>query len=118
VPRVVLTTDHVHDHGGDDRRRWATPMAYEEEREGAIVGLVTQLYDRVLDDCQPCRQQLLDLLKDDPATTRILVHWACLVAAETYGDLPGGLMEGSEPTDAPFHPVSLFQPPASAGQLV
>lgn len=114
MSRAVLTTDHVHDHGGDDRRSWATPTEDEEAREGAVVGLVTQLYDTVLDDCQPCRQQLMDVLKDDPATTGILVHWACLVTAETYGELPEVLMEGSEPADAPFHPTAAFRKVAQA----
>ncbi|MFF7651721.1 aldehyde dehydrogenase family protein [Streptomyces sp. NPDC007983] len=45
VSRVAHTSDHVHDHGGDGRRRRCPPMAQEEEREGAIVGLVTRFCD-------------------------------------------------------------------------
>ncbi|MGW3569627.1 hypothetical protein ACWDSL_38180 [Streptomyces sp. NPDC000941] len=114
MSRVVLTTDHVHDHSNDGRRRVAPPMAYEEEREGAIVGLVAQLYDVVLDECQPCREQLLSLLKEDAATTGMLVYGACLFTSETYGGLPDVLLEGSEPADAPFHPTASFRTAAHA----
>ncbi|KIF67087.1 hypothetical protein HY68_35720 [Streptomyces sp. AcH 505] len=109
MSRVVLTTDHVHDHSNDGRRRVVLPLAYEEKEEGAIVGLVAQLYDAVLDDCQPCREQLLALLKEDAATTGLLVYEACLVTSETYGGLPEILLEGSEPADAPFHPTAPFR---------
>ncbi|WP_326581660.1 hypothetical protein OIE69_43595 (plasmid) [Actinacidiphila glaucinigra] len=108
MARLVLTTDHVHDHAAD-WRGFVPPDENEENQTAAIVGLVAQLYDAVLDDCQPCRQGLLALLAEDPATTGILVHWACLITAETYGDLPEVLVEGSEPADAPFHPSAPFR---------
>lgn len=114
MSRVVLTTDHVHDHTSDGRRRVALPAAYEEKREGVIVGLVAQLYDAVLDDCAPCREQLLALLQDDAATTGMLVYGACLYTSETYGGLPEILLEGSERDDAPFHPTAPFRTAAHA----
>jgi len=114
VSRVVLITDHVHDHTSDGRRRVALPAAYEEKQEGAIVGLVAQLYDAVLDDCAPCREQLLTLLKEDAATTGMLVYGACLYTSETYGGLPEVLLEGSERADAPFHPTASFRTAAHA----
>lgn len=114
MSRIVLTTDHIHDHSDDGRRRVALPVAYEEKQHGAIVGLVGQLYDAVLDECQPCREQLLTLLKEDAATTGVLVYGACLYTSETYGGLPDVLLDGSEPADAPFHPTPSFRAAAHA----
>ncbi|MEJ8654725.1 hypothetical protein WKI65_43505 [Streptomyces sp. MS1.AVA.3] len=75
---------------------------------------MAQLYDAALEDCQQCRQDLLALLAEDPATAGSLVHWACLVTGETYGELPEVLLEGTERADAPFHPSASFRMVAHA----
>ncbi len=105
MARILLTTDHVHRPG---RRKFAPPAAYEEKNQGAVVGLVAQLYDAALDDCPECCQELLALAQD-AATAGVLIGWGCEITSETYGGLPEILLEGSEPDDAPFHPTAAFR---------
>ncbi|MFJ6354864.1 hypothetical protein ACIQKB_36075 [Streptomyces sp. NPDC092046] len=105
MARILLTTEHVH----QPRRRWFPPTADEEREHGAVVGLVAQLYDAALDQCAPCRQQLLAHVAQDPSTAGVLAGWACLITSETYGELPWILVEGAERADASFQPSAAFR---------
>ncbi|MDI3390632.1 hypothetical protein QIS99_31215 [Streptomyces sp. B-S-A8] len=104
MARILLSTDHVH----RPRRRWFPPTADEEKEHGAVVGLVAQLYDAVLDKCAQCQQELLAHVAGDPSTAGVLVGWACLITSENYGELPWILLEGAERADAPFQPSAAF----------
>ncbi|MFF3726879.1 hypothetical protein ACFYYM_31435 [Streptomyces erythrochromogenes] len=100
----VLTEGHVHDHSGpdDDRRGSVVPRADEELKAGARVGVVAQLFDTELDECELCREIILGFLAEDPATTGVLIHWTCWITSETYGGFPAILLDPEEQDDCSF----------------
>ncbi|MFB6881423.1 hypothetical protein ACFCY8_11360 [Streptomyces noursei] len=95
-----MSIDHHHDHGAQDdhRRQFVAPDSSRRQQPAAgTEARLAELYDAALDDCRVCQERLLALVAQDAHAIADVVNWACVITAETYGDIPDAFLdEGQE----------------------